>query len=312
MRLDRRALLTAGLASAGLPSLARAAEPRRVLRLAHLTDCHIQPGPGESGLVQCLHHVQAQTDRPTLILNGGDSIMDCFGRDEAATKTQWTLWQTLLRNECSLPLESCIGNHDVWGGHKGSSKTTGEEPLWGKRWALQVHGLSERYRSFDRAGWHFVVLDSTYLTGHGYLAKLDEPQFEWLAADLAAVPATTPVLVLSHQPILAACAYFDGQNEKSETTWQVPGAWMHLDARRLKDLFVKHPNVKLCLSGHIHLGDRVDYLGVSYYCNGAVSGNWWNTTARSYQECPPGYALVDLFDDGSHRVEYVDYGWKPA
>jgi len=50
---------------------------------------------------------------------------------------------------------------------------------------------------------------------------------------------------------------------------------MHVDAAKIKDLFAKHKNVKLCLSGHLHLVDRVDYNGVTYLCDGAVCGGWW-------------------------------------
>ncbi len=88
----------------------------------------------------------------------------------------------------------------------------------------------------------------------------------------------------------------------------VPGSWMHIDARRIKDLFLKHPNVRLCLSGHIHLVDRVEYLGVTYLCNGAVSGGWWK---GANQECNPGYGLVDLYDDGTFENRYVEFPWKP-
>ena len=173
---------------------------------------------------------------------------------------------------------------------------------------MDALGLSQRFRSFDHSGWHFIVLDSTHSHESAtYTAKLDEEQFAWLAADLAATKPGTPVLILSHIPILAACAYFDGDNEESGN-WHVPGAWMHIDARRIKDLFQKHPNVKLCLSGHIHLKDRVDYEGVAYLCNGAVCGRWWK---GSYQECPPGYTLIDLFEDGSFNHQYVTYGWQP-
>jgi 3',5'-cyclic-AMP phosphodiesterase len=70
---------------------------------------------------------------------------------------------------------------------------------------------------------------------------------------------------------------------------------------------LKHPNVKLCLSGHTHLVDRLDYTGVSYFCNGAVSGAWWK---GAWQGCEPGYALVNLYDDGSFEREYVVYGAK--
>lgn len=282
---------------------------KRVLRLAHLTDIHVQPGgKAPAGMAACLEHVHTLKDRPDLILNGGDSIMDSIGREQSAVKAQWDQWDRTLRENCTLPVFHCIGNHDVWGLDKAKSKTTGDEALYGKKWAQDQFKLKERYYSFDRAGWHFVVLDSTMPQGSGYTARLDDAQFEWLTADLAATPKATPVLVLSHIPILCGCAFLDGDNEKSGN-WTVPGAWMHIDARRIKDLFVKHPNVRLALSGHIHLRDRLDYNGVTYLCNGAVCGAWWG---GNYQETEPGYALVDLYADGTWDSRYVAYTREPA
>ncbi|MDZ7268790.1 MAG: metallophosphoesterase [candidate division KSB1 bacterium] len=309
-QLSRRAFLQqAALAGVGATALGRFAAPagnatsRRVLRLAHLTDIHVQPELNAAeGMAAALHHAQNQPDPPAIIFNGGDCIMDALGADKARTKTQWRIWQEVLRNECSLPVVHCIGNHDVWG-WKSADATLGSDRLYGKQWVMEELGLRARYYSFDRAGWHFIVLDSTHPAPTGYLARLDEAQFEWLAEDLRRTPATTPVCVLSHIPIICFCAFFDGDNEASGE-WRVPAAWMHLDARRLKDLFTQHANIKLCLSGHIHLQDEVEYLGIKYLCNGAVSGNWWK---GAYQEFPPAYALVDLCDDGSVQSTFVPY-----
>ncbi len=318
--LNRRELLAAGGAAAALAMLgspvgrasaaagaAPAGDRKRVLRLAHLTDIHVQPERrAAEGLAACLRHVQAQADRPELILTGGDLIMDSMGANEARTRTQWDVFAKVFQEECRLPVEHCIGNHDVWGWDRKDSATDGSEARWGKKWVMEQLGLARPYRSFDRAGWHFIVLDSTFPKDDGYTARLDDEQFEWLAGDLAKTDAKTPVLVLSHIPILAACTFFDGDCEKSGD-WQVPGAWMHVDARRIKDLFRKHPNVKLCLSGHIHLVDRVDYLGVTYLCNGAVCGGWWKGPNQEFSE---GYGLVNLFSDGTLESEYVTFGWK--
>ena len=319
--LTRRDLLkTAGITAAATVligpagALARRSKPpagvKRALRLAHLTDMHVQPERrGAEGLAACLRHVQSQADAPELVLTGGDTVMDSFAQDEARTRLQWELWKKVLRSECRLPVESCLGNHDVWGWNKKNSRTTGDEALYGKRWAMDIFGVDSPYRSFDRAGWHFVVLDSTFPHGEGsYEGRLDEKQFAWLERDLKATPAQTPVLVLSHIPILSAAVFLIGENEKSGD-WIVPRSYVHIDARRIKDLFYQHPNVKLCLSGHLHAVDRVDYLGVSYLCNGAVSGAWWR---GKHYEHDAGYALIDLYDDGSFGGEYVTYGWKPA
>ncbi len=292
------------LASLTTPSCAPAKpQRRRVLRLAHLTDIHVQPElNAAAGMARALQHAQNLQDKPDLIFNGGDAIMDALGADKARTQTQWQLWQSVLRNECSLPIVHCIGNHDVWG-WKATGAALASDQLYGKPWALQEFGLTTRYYSFDRAGWHFIVLDSTHYKPGGYIAKLDEEQFEWLQDDLNTTPGATPICVLSHIPIMCFCAFFDGDNEESGD-WKVPGAWMHIDARRIKDVFKQHSNVKLCLSGHIHLQDEVEYLGIKYLCNGAVSGNWWE---GAYQEFPPAYVVVDLFDDGSSESEYIPY-----
>jgi 3',5'-cyclic AMP phosphodiesterase CpdA len=319
--VSRRQWLTgAAAAVAGValaPSLVRAqavtAPRRRVLRAAHITDVHVEPGISESGFAQALHHLQSQADKPELILNTGDCIMDSYKRGEAATQKQWRVWQTILQNECSLPLVHCLGNHDVWGGDKTASGTTGAEPRWGKRWALEALGLERAYRSFDRFGWHFVVLDGTTVTDHGYRARLDDTQFGWLVDDLQAVPAETPVLIMTHEPILSVAALFDGKKVQNDIDhWDLGGAALHTDALRLKDLFYRRGNVKVCLTGHIHMLDRVDYLGTSHICCGAVSGDKWNPQHPARQECQPGYGLLDLFSDGTFDYNYQVYGWRPT
>lgn len=306
--LTRRDVFAAAAAGVALPVLARAGgkpEGKRALRIAHLTDTHVQPerSAGE-GLAACLAHVQGQKDRPNLVFTGGDLIMDAMGAPKDRTHAQWSVFRRILRDNLRLPVEHTIGNHDVFGW--GRTAMYASDPGYGKAWACDELGLAKPYRSFDRAGWHFIVLDSTFRKGNGYTARLDDEQFEWLGGDLQATPAGTPIVIFSHIPILSASAYFDGENEKSGN-WVVPGAWMHIDARRIKDLFLKHPNVKLCVSGHIHLVDQVRYNGVAYYCGGAVSGGWWG---GDYQECTYGYSLIDLYEDGSFGAAYVPYGWE--
>ncbi len=318
-RINRRGFIKgaalAGMIAAGpwqaISALesAAASKRKRTLRFAHLTDIHVQPEKRAGiGMMEALRHCQAQKDKPQMIMTGGDLVMDSFGATFDRTKTQWELFLKVLGDNTDLRVEHTLGNHDVWGWNKTSSHTTGSEPNYGKKWAMELLKLQSPYRSFDHAGWHWIVLDSVFPKGDGYTAKLDDAQFEWLSDDLAKTKASTPVIVVSHIPILSACVFFDGDLANSGD-WKVPGAWMHTDSVLIKDLFAKHPNVRLCLSGHIHLVDRVEYNGVVYLCNGAVCGNWWN---GKYHETSPGYAMLDLYDDGSFDCEYLEWGWKPA
>jgi hypothetical protein len=71
--------------------------------------------------------------------------------------------------------------------------------------------------------------------------------------------------------------------------------------------------VRLCLSGHMHLLDRVEVDGVTFVCGGAVSGGWWrgpHEPKETAARCPNGYGLVTLRPDGSFTHEYRDFGWK--
>ena len=284
---------------------------KRALRIVHITDVHIQPElKAAQGLVNCLDQIYSLKDKPDLILNGGDMVMETLGVDKSRAKEQWDLWKSVIKDYRDIPIVHCIGNHDVWGWDKKNSKCTGREIHYGKKWVMKACELTKRYWSFDKAGWHFIVLDSTHtrISGrHAYTAKLDEEQFDWLADDLKSTSSKKPILILSHIPILSGCAFLDGENEKSGD-WRVPGAWVHIDARRIKNLFLKHPNIKLCISGHLHLFERLDYNNVTYICNGSVCGNWWK---GDYQETQPGYGLIDLYKNGTFEYQYIPTGWKP-
>lgn len=296
----------------GQPATAPAPAPRRrVLRLAHLTDTHIQPErKGDQGLAACLRHVMAQDPKPDLILAGGDQVMDAFEHDSTRSGQLFDLWNRIRADGTDLPILHAIGNHDIWGWNKRKSKATGDEPRWGKAWAVESFALPARYYSTDRAGWHFIVLDSVHTDpadASGYIGQLDDEQHAWLIQDLARTPRETPVLVLSHIPIVTSTVLFDHQDDVAIKR-EIPAGLMHTDAKRLVKLFRKHGNVRLALSGHIHLVDRVDLHGTSYLCNGAVSGAWWKGLN---DDCAEGYALVDLFDDGSFESRYLAYGWTP-
>jgi len=276
---------------------------QRPFRVVHITDMHMKHDLDAARKIRaCMEQIYSLSTPPDLILNGGDMVFDSLATEWYWVSQWWNLWTEVMKDFTKIPMEHCIGNHDIWGIHQKECKSIGNEPYYGKKAVMGKCGLESRYRSFNQGGWHFIILDSSLpQDGYGYTACLDDEQWKWLQTDIAAVSPTTPILTLSHIPLLCACAFLDGDNEKSGN-WTVPGAWMHLDIRRIKNLFYHYPNVKLSLSGHIHLYDRVQYNGVTYICNGAVCGNWWK---GSYQETPPGFGVVDLYPDGSFQDWYI-------
>jgi 3',5'-cyclic AMP phosphodiesterase CpdA len=316
MPLTRREFLVtsatgaAALAASSVVGAAANPVPAPSLVFAHLTDMHIKPtGAGPAGLARCLRHVQAHPAKPQFILNGGDGIMSALGASEESTRAQWAKFTGILKEECRLPLWHMIGNHDCWGWQRSKAGTTGQEPLYGKKWAMQELGMDRTYYTRDMGGWRFVILDSVQERGDGgYLPVIDEEQYGWLEATLKSTPAAMPVLIASHVPILSVTPYFFKEDIVQKYQFHIPGALMHQDVQRLVTLLRSYPQVKLCISGHTHLLDDVIFEGRTYLCNGAVSGSWWH---GDHKGCPPGYAIIQLWPDGTFRREYLTFGNGP-
>jgi 3',5'-cyclic-AMP phosphodiesterase len=285
-----------------LPASANATK-KKSIKLAHLTDIHVKPGlVPEAGMAKAFQHVQQLKPGVDFIINGGDAIMDALEADKTKTSEQWQLFQKILKNENSLPIYHCIGNHDIWGWFLKTNRPE-TDPMYGKAWAVEALGMKKRYYSFTQGKWHFITLDSTQLNpAGGYIGKLDAEQFSWFQEELLKAPADKFICIISHIPILSICSgLFFGKTEANGDL-MIKRNLMHTDFLALKKLFLNYPKIRVCLSGHIHLQDEVDYLGVKYYCNGAVSGSWWH---GPYQEFPPAYAIMELFEDGTSKRTMV-------
>lgn len=265
-------------------------EPKKVLTLAHITDVHIRPEHNApQRFKQCLQEIKKH--KVDFFLNGGDSIYaadyDHITRER--TLEQWQIWHELRKEIGSVAMHSCLGNHDMWWAAPNKA-----DAMYGKAYAVKQLGTPNRYYSFDQAGWHFIILDGN----NDPYGALDAEQMQWLKADLASLRKGAHVLVMSHYPIVGV------------------NGGTHNDRKLLTDLFYTHKDKKIsCFSGHVHLLESVVYNGVNYFGNGAMSGFWWEDGDEKskgkywVEETPPGYAIVELFDDGLVKNTYYPYAY---
>jgi 3',5'-cyclic-AMP phosphodiesterase len=285
-----------------LPTLSKVSLPiekKAVLRVVHITDVHLKNQfNAPARFAKCLHHLQAQSPKVDLILNGGDIVFDMNKENIDTINDQWKLLQETMKNECAIPVRYCLGNHDIWWNESNKGNV-----FYGKKYAMDKLGLVKPYYSLVQNGWKIIVLDSTHLDidNTWYIGKLGNEQFNWLKNELENTGKTMPVMMMSHIPILTALLMIE---DDIVNKWTMLGGDMHTDTAKIINLFYQYPNVKLCLSGHLHMRDKVVYNNVTYLCNGAVSGAWWEGNRR---ETAPGYGLIDLFDDGSFEEQYVEY-----
>ena len=248
------------------------------------------------------------------IIIGGDCSSEPEGLDQilAYCRSMLDVLESRVTTPVLVvPLRHAVGNHDILGWNKRRSGMDGSESDWGKKFACEMFGTARTWHSFDRGGWRFVCLDSVQPKGEGYVAYLDDEQYEWLKELLATTPRSTPVCVVSHIPILSLTTLTygkpRGRDKVGEDNVIVAGE-MHTDATLLHELFKAAGNVRLCLSGHIHLLDRCSIDGITYICDGAVSGAWWKGPLQGVRE---GFGVLDLRSDGTFDHRYETYGWTP-
>jgi 3',5'-cyclic AMP phosphodiesterase CpdA len=303
--MDRRKLLKAlGLSSVAflmganrvnaLKNQKDAKKNKSVLRIAHITDIHIRPEHNApTRFKKCLEKIKKH--KIDFFLNGGDTI---YAADYNHIKRerviqQWAIWKKSKKDISEYDIYSCLGNHDMW--WAAPNKT---DVMYGKDFVVKQLDIPNRYYSFSKKGWHFIVLDSN----NENAGSIDKEQMAWLKNELSRLPTKTPVLIMTHYPILNVSTIIDGGS--------------HTDSKELTKLFYKHRDKRInCVSGHVHLLDNSTYNNVNYYCNGSVSGFWWedgnidSAEKYWYHETPPGYAILELYEDGTMTNKYYQHNF---
>ncbi len=297
--MKRRTILKyLGIGTASIPILYHCSShcdkvKNKVLRIAHITDVHIHSEhDAPNRFSKCIQEIKKHN--VDFFLNGGDSIWaaDYSYIKREYVNEQWDIWRKVRKEFSEYKMFSCLGNHDMWW------VPEKDDEMYGKDYVVKQLDIPNNYYSFSKKGWHFIILDSNNDGG----GSLGDEQMKWLEGELDKLPAKAPVVIMTHYPILAAVSVVDGIGNN------------HRDHKKLIQLFYKYKDKKInCISGHVHLLDQVRYNNVNYYCNGALSGFWWgignkdSTQKYWYRQTPPGYAILDLYQDGTMTNTYYSH-----
>lgn len=295
--------LTLGALSLGFTATAKE-KKKPLFKIGFLSDVHVKATTtAEEGMSKAFRKANSIKPKLDFIINGGDAIMDAMKATKEKVQQQWDVWNKVLTAENKLPIYHCIGNHDAWGWQMTEPEIK-NDVLYDKKWAIQQHKMPNRYYSFDFKNWKFIILDSAQENNGGYIAKLDDEQFAWLENELKNTDTKTPICIASHIPIVSFCSAMFSDKNEANGDWKISRALLHTDNRKMIQLFKKYANIKCCLSGHIHMQDEVEYLGIKYFCNGAVSGNWWS---GAFKDFAPAFAVFTFYESGEVSREIVDY-----
>jgi len=306
--MNRRSLfrLAAGASALSvIPSTADEAAALKPFRFLFGTDIHVQPERGATeGWKACIAKMNAVASAPgtrsDFLITGGDLIMDALEVGIERSRLEWSLFDEGLK-DLKLPAYHTVGNHDVVGWSSKSVVDPGHQD-YGKKLFADRYGEGRTYRSFDHGGWHFVLLDSiarNSATGD-YEGRIDDEQLTWLESDLAKAGKTTPVVIVSHIPF-----YSVWHQVIKGPSFPLDGKALVANVFEFRKLLESH-NVKLVLSGHGHVLEKIEIGRTRYIQGGAVCGMWWKGHVHGN---PEGFGIVTCRPDGTSDFAYESFGW---
>ncbi|MDF1742091.1 MAG: metallophosphoesterase [Gimesia sp.] len=286
--LKNGAVLLAGLSSSTRQYSACASEPnsRGIVRIGLVTDLHYadKPPVGSRHYRETLSKLKEvenrfRSDEPDFLVFHGDLIDSGDSLDQEKKHLQ-----TVVKAISMIPFPKyyVLGNHCV-------DQLKKEE-------FLQGVGQKDSFYSFDRNGFHFVVLDSCFKsdgTPYGRQnfkwtdANIPESELRWLKADLK--KTTHPTIVFAHQPLDLKDTDAHAVKNSSE----------------VRKVLENSKKVTAVFQGHSHRNHYSEIAGI-HYCTmvAMVEGSGLANN---------GYSTLDVFEDGALLLngfrKQQDYHW---
>ncbi|HMP72406.1 MAG TPA: metallophosphoesterase [Kiritimatiellia bacterium] len=267
------------------------------LRLTFFTDIHARV---EWDTPEAMHlaaqAINAQAS--DLVLCGGDCITDGFQSTSQAIAPRWQAYMEMHRAIHSEPY-TILGNHDLVGVEPADGSPPAADP---RADFLHHFNLEQTWRTFEAGGCRFFLLDSIDPTGDDlrYRGWISEAQRQWMSDTLARVDSHTPIIVLTHMPLMTS--FFQATAGLDQP---VPSNRGVVNNLQTLDLFTHH-NLILVLQGHLHVSEMLTWNHTTFITGGAVCGKWWR---GPWYGTPEGFGTITL--RGRHVTwDYHTYGWQ--
>ena len=259
---------------------------------AFVTDIHIRPDMNApKGFQMAIDTINML--KPDFVLTGGDLIFDALRGNKSRSDSLFILYKDMSR-QFDMPVYHCLGNHDLFAIYEESPEDENHPDY---KYGMFERHLGRSYYSFDHKGWHFIILNSLDVTDDKrYRGYVNELQMQWLKEQLGQVEKSTPIVVVTHIPLI--------------TTWQFvnggTGTRTVENSAEIFDLFADH-NLKLVLQGHIHwtesgtVNDRFQFI-----TGGSIAGNGWKGRRHNTRE---GFLYIKVTGE-EIEWQYMDHGWE--
>ena len=289
------AALATGLPQRG--AFSAVGSEKGTVRLLFYTDIHARTEwETPLALERAAEAINAQ--QADLIIAGGDLITDGFQSSAEVVAPRWDVYLTMHR-AIDGEIYPVLGNHDLVAAIPEDGSPPSDDPRAIFREKMR---LERTYYSFDALGYHIVVLDTVHVTHDKlkYEGRVWYEQMEWLREDIGRLPYETPIILVTHMPLLTV---FYAVTEGA--TAPAPRNRVVINSTEVMKVF-KRRNLMLVLQGHLHVKEFLRWRKTTFITGGAVCGKWWRGPWHGAQE---GFTVLTL-NEKHVEWEYVDYGWE--
>jgi Icc protein len=267
------------------------------IRLIFFTDVHARTEwETPKAMARAARLINAQ--KADLVIAGGDLITEGFQSSAERVEPRWDVYMEMHR-AIQPDVYPAMGNHDLVAAIPNDGTPAAQDP---RKIFREKMNMDRTYYSFDAVGYHFVVLDAIQVTGddYQYQGMVRPEELEWLSRDLSRVPRGTPIIAVTHIPLLTV---FYAATEGAMSV--APRNRVIINSRNVFAIMENH-NVILVLQGHLHAKELLNWRDTTFITGGAVCGRWWRGPWYGTEE---GFNVITLT---GNRVEweYIDYGWE--
>lgn len=269
----------------------KTAAEEKSFEFSFLTDIHLKPEMNAPrGFQMAIDKVNQLN--PDFVITGGDNVFDVMRGNQQRADSLFTLYKNMVKG-FTMPVYHAVGNHDLFAIYTESPEKE-DHPDY--KYGMFERYFGKTYYSFNHKGWHFIILNSLDVTeDQKYRGHFHEEQLVWLKSDLEKTGSLTPIVVVSHIPVLSVRGQVTGS-----------GGPMIDNVAEVFKMLENH-NLKLILQGHIHwkeygcVSDRIYYI-----TGGSIAGNGWKGRRHNTKE---GFVHVTVKGD-DFSWEYIDHGWE--
>ena len=211
------------LSSISLDQAVAKPAPAKAFTFLQISDSHVgfaKPANPDAAATyrEAVSKIVAMPVKPDFIIHTGDITQ--LSKDQEFDDAEQII------KAAGLPVFHVPGEHDML--DEGAGKA------YLDRFGKGTKGAG--WYSFDHKGVHFVALINVVNLKAGGMGNLGADQLEWLAKDLAALPASQPIVVFAHIPLWTVYA---------EWGWGTDDAAQALT-------YLKRFGSVTVLNGHIH------------------------------------------------------------